>query len=68
MTPNQPSDWRSLAEQASIEPDPEKLMSLVTELNRVLDERQEGTSPTRSQFELTDSSAPDQQCHRPADR
>jgi len=39
MTP-QPSDWRNLAEQASSETDPDKLMSLVTELNRGL-EREE---------------------------
>lgn len=39
MTP-QPNNWRHLAEQASKEPDPEKLMSLVEELNRALDEHQ----------------------------
>ena len=43
MTPDQSTDWRSLAEQASIEPDPEKLMSLVAALNRVLDEREKAT-------------------------
>ena len=35
-----PSDWRVLAERASKETDPEKLMSLVVELNRVLEARQ----------------------------
>ena len=39
MTP-QPSDWRNLAEQASKETDPDKLMALVTELNQGL-EREE---------------------------
>jgi len=39
MTP-QPRDWRALAEQISNEVDPDKLMALVTELNRVL-EREE---------------------------
>ena len=37
-------DWRLLAEQASKEMDPDKLMSLVAELNRVLEE----LAPTRS--------------------
>jgi len=40
MTP-QPRDWQHLAEQASIEMDPSKLVALVTELNRVLRERDE---------------------------
>jgi hypothetical protein len=35
MTP-QPSDWRHLAEQASKEMDPDKLMAIVNELNRAL--------------------------------
>jgi hypothetical protein len=37
-------DWRLLAEGASKEIDPDKLMSLVAELNRVLEE----LPPTRS--------------------
>ena len=37
-------DWRLLAERASKEMDPDKLMSLVAELNRVLEE----LPPTRS--------------------
>jgi len=41
MTPNQFDDWHYLAEQASHEMDPAKLMSLMNELNRVLDEREE---------------------------
>jgi hypothetical protein len=39
MTP-QPSDWRNLAEQASKETDPCKLIDVVMELNQVL-EREE---------------------------
>ena len=39
MTP-QPSDWRHLAEQASVEMDSKKLSVLVEELNRVLDEQE----------------------------
>jgi hypothetical protein len=36
MTP-QSNDWRHLAEQASSEPDPAKLLTIVEVLNRVLD-------------------------------
>jgi hypothetical protein len=41
MTPHQPRDWKCLAEQASKEMDSDKLLGLVTELNRVLAEREE---------------------------
>ena len=47
MTP-QTSDWRHLAEQASSEMDPNKLMALVGELNRVL-EREETSRQQRHQ-------------------
>lgn len=40
MTPEQPS-WEQLAERASSEMDPEKLMKTVDELNRVLDKREQ---------------------------
>ena len=40
MIPRQPRDWKRLAEQASKEMDSEKLLGLVTELNRVLGERE----------------------------
>ena len=40
MTPHRQPDWYHLAEQASKETDSEKLMSLVGELNRALDEHQ----------------------------
>ena len=36
----QNTDWRDLAEQASKESDPEKLMRLVTELNRALEQNE----------------------------
>jgi hypothetical protein len=42
MTPHQPRDWKCLAEQASKEMDSDKLLGLVTELNRVLGEHEEG--------------------------
>jgi hypothetical protein len=40
MTPRRQPDWYYLAEQASNEMDPEKLMSLVRELNKALDQHQ----------------------------
>lgn len=49
MTP-QNKDWRRLAEQASVEMDPQKLLHLVNELDRVLAEREE-TSRQRQQHE-----------------
>jgi hypothetical protein len=45
MPPYQPGDWKYLAEQASKEMDSKKLLSLVNELNRVLWEREEHSSP-----------------------
>ncbi|MCU1302370.1 MAG: hypothetical protein JWQ87_2654 [Candidatus Sulfotelmatobacter sp.] len=44
MSPNQ--SWRQLAEQASVETDSAKLFEIVSELNRVLGERDE-TSPQK---------------------
>ena len=32
--------WRELCEQAAVEPDPERLLSLVAEMNQLLDEEQ----------------------------
>jgi hypothetical protein len=43
MTPQNSTDWRHLAEQASKEMDPEKLMSLVNELNRVLEQNEQSS-------------------------
>lgn len=48
MTPSQ-SDWQQLAEQASSEMDPEKLINLVTHLNRVLGEQEERSRTQRHQ-------------------
>ena len=44
----QPSNWRHLAELASKEVDPQKLMSLVDQLNRVLEQNElsSGHRPT----------------------
>ena len=41
MTPSKATDWHSLAEQASNEMDADKLLNLVTQLNRVLGEQEE---------------------------
>ena len=41
MTPYQPNDWQHLAEHASNEMDPDKLLDLVMHLNRVLGEQEE---------------------------
>jgi len=38
MTQKSPRDWRELCKQAAEEVDPEKLMDLIVELNRALDE------------------------------
>jgi hypothetical protein len=44
----QPEEWPHLAEQASKEQDPKKLLALVEELNRVLgEERQTKLAPER---------------------
>jgi len=43
MSQHPPSDWKRLAEQASNEMDPEKLMDLISELNRVLAERDQSS-------------------------
>lgn len=34
------NDWRELCKAAVNEPDPEKLMNLISEINRLLDERE----------------------------
>ena len=38
-------DWRELAEQATYEMDPKKLIEIVTKLNLVLSEREEKSNP-----------------------
>jgi hypothetical protein len=48
MTPSQ-SDWQHLAGQASIEMEPDKLLSLVDQLNRVLGEQEERSRAQRHQ-------------------
>jgi hypothetical protein len=50
MASNQPKDWRKLCEAAAKEEDPNKLMELVSEINKALDERnlkREGVSSER---------------------
>jgi hypothetical protein len=43
---NSPSRWKVIAEAARKEHDPEKLIQLVTELNRILAEQQEDSEVT----------------------
>ena len=57
MTP-QPNDWKDLAEQASTEMDPEKLLNLVGQLNRVLGEREERSRALLQGNEGTSSRKP----------
>jgi hypothetical protein len=47
MTPHHLSDWERLAEQASKEMDPKKLIEIVTEINRVLGEREQTSRQQR---------------------
>jgi len=42
-------DWRELAEQASHEMDPKKMIEIVTKLNRVLSEREGKSSPQQNE-------------------
>ena len=49
MTPSKAADWHSLAEQASNEMDADKLLNLVTQLNRVLGEQEERSRAQRHQ-------------------
>jgi hypothetical protein len=55
MAPQNSNNWRRLAEQASIEMDPEKLMSLVNELNRVLEQNQQTSRPEELKSALSRS-------------
>jgi len=41
MTPNHSSDWRHIAEQITKETDPQRVLELAQELDRVLGEREE---------------------------
>ena len=49
MTPSQTNEWQHLAERASKEMDPEKLVNLVTQLNRVLGEQEERSGAQQHQ-------------------
>ena len=48
MLPTQDKDWKHLAQQASTETDPGRLMQLITELNQVLEQQEETTRRRRS--------------------
>jgi hypothetical protein len=63
MSQKGPRDWRELCRQAAEEPDPEKLMDLIVELNRALDEhnkkRKGAFENTRDKEQSSRSSAMD---------
>jgi hypothetical protein len=40
--------WKQLCEQAAIEQNPDRLMDLVNEINRLLDEKQERLNKVRT--------------------
>jgi hypothetical protein len=66
MTQNKnKKDWRHLAEQASTETNPAKLIRLVEELNRVLREERERkfVSHQASASESAPSHTSDRECH-----
>jgi len=44
---NSEERWRELCAQAAVEQDPQKLMELVKEISRLLDEKQGRSSPDR---------------------
>ena len=47
-------EWLLMCEQAAIEQDSEKLMALITEINRMLDEKElrlKGGKPAKSPFQ-----------------
>lgn len=45
--------WVSLCEQAAIEQDPERLMKLITEIDRLLSEKQERLENKRANSKTT---------------
>ena len=45
--------WMKLCQQASVEPDPEKLMELITEVTRLLDEKQRRLRQAHAESEDT---------------
>jgi hypothetical protein len=48
MAPHQSSDWEQLAERATKEMDPRKLLNLITELNQVLGARRKALARASS--------------------
>ncbi len=46
---NNEERWRQLCAQAAVEQDPQKLMELVREISRLLDERQNHNRPERKE-------------------
>jgi len=48
--------WMQLCEQAVVEQDPEKLMALITEINRILDEKDRRLKRVQKSASVTDAS------------
>jgi hypothetical protein len=46
---NNEERWRQLCAQAAVEQDPQKLMELVREISRLLDEKQNHSRPERKE-------------------
>jgi len=55
---DKPERWRELCAQAAVEQDPEKLMELVTEITRLLEEEQERARLKRQQSPPKPENAP----------
>ena len=60
MDKSRTDDWRSLCELASKENDPQKLLDLITKINRALEEGSQQHKLTKHHLRLT------QHCCRPA--
>jgi hypothetical protein len=57
-TPDQTRDWRELCKAAATELDPAKLMDLIAELTRALDEREKQRRATTTKQPDHESSGP----------
>jgi hypothetical protein len=50
--------WKQLCEQAVVEQDPDKLMRLVAEINRLLSEKEERLKANRARNEVPEKGEP----------
>lgn len=42
MADEEPKDWKQLCSEASVEQDPEKLLQIIRDLEKALDQRKDG--------------------------